>query len=715
MPHLEKKGEPFQAGQMTLSAEQLNDLRRAVIREARGGKNVDVGSYGDRLLVSSDPSIGSLPALGHHVFQFIVLEELNDTLKCTPFLAPDKGGQWVPWIYNVDDLNYDPQTKKTINLPIYYVAKPYLLQTTPFLNQVVYYMDGSYISFMAASLLGSLATNQTDPQGNLIDIFSGGWITQSLLGDAPILAIPKVTGSVPLTGIVTYYYTVAYGTDGGPVAGNIEPVKVGPGQSVILDWKLQDGANTATKWLIWRSSDTRISDILAGSDLNDMLYHFSDLIAELPGNQFTFTDTFGSPVGIPVLGTAITGTFVVSGSTFTNTTPKVYFKLQVIFLDGTISNIGPELIVDPSTLGPGIFDLKLTWTAVPNASEYLILTGDNPGQEDPDFAIVIIASTVEYLFNIVDKGRSPALPVFNVFEIQDTIPQYFLGDVISAIRMVTGYTGPDGFPILWIDMNFAGRIILPAIQNFVQPVGDNFIDNESPYSRSSDLTTGLKNTAAFSILQVDFNSGLQLDSTGLPFGTVVLHTVQADPTTPGILSLGWQYIRGIKQFLEGEIIIGGTASTNNPSYLFELNPPFADVYFTPDGDQQGSLIGLTHASDGSALTQAFDVYTNDAKIVCRFVFGVNCPTNTGGPIGLNANAFGFAIIGNTGNTAGLQMSFINNRPGMSIFVSGDPFAGYPPILDASLAIGSLNGYNLFTGVDTTVDPPVKYICGLRIG
>jgi hypothetical protein len=129
MGFLEQKPEPFRAGALALSAEALNKLVRTALREIRGGQSTDVSYYGDRVTIKSTEVNPQLDDVTNYLAQFVVLQEYADYLLCVPFTQPTNDDGWLPQVYNAS-LNPNPL------MPVY-VAKPYLLQQTPWSGQTV--------------------------------------------------------------------------------------------------------------------------------------------------------------------------------------------------------------------------------------------------------------------------------------------------------------------------------------------------------------------------------------------------------------------------------------------------------------------------------------------------------------------------------------------------------------------------------------------------
>jgi hypothetical protein len=118
--YMNKKSEPFRLeDQIPLGA--LNNLREGMPRQIRGGRGTDVSQMGDRLTVRNHGESVVTPDIGIYTAPFVVLQELDDYLLCTPFTQPTQAdGWWIPQGYD--------STLGTGATVFIYVAKPYLLQ-----------------------------------------------------------------------------------------------------------------------------------------------------------------------------------------------------------------------------------------------------------------------------------------------------------------------------------------------------------------------------------------------------------------------------------------------------------------------------------------------------------------------------------------------------------------------------------------------------------
>lgn len=124
MPNMQPKPTEFRRGEEQISAEKLNQIVRATLRTITG-QGVEVSRFGqDRVVISSDNrQIVAAP----QVLGFIIVEEFEDYLKCVSFG------------FGVEPLEHDPELGETTledgsRGTEIYVAKPRLLQQTPYLS-----------------------------------------------------------------------------------------------------------------------------------------------------------------------------------------------------------------------------------------------------------------------------------------------------------------------------------------------------------------------------------------------------------------------------------------------------------------------------------------------------------------------------------------------------------------------------------------------------
>src|SRR6185369_16130053 len=138
MPELDPKPHPFRPG-LPLSARSLNRTLESQFRQFRGNRTAQVADYGDRTVVGVNDRSTILPGAGNYLQQFVVLEEYDDLLLCTPLVLPTSSAPLVtpndgrtamaPTYSPLNGLT-DPETQQP-SLARVWVAKPYALQRLP--------------------------------------------------------------------------------------------------------------------------------------------------------------------------------------------------------------------------------------------------------------------------------------------------------------------------------------------------------------------------------------------------------------------------------------------------------------------------------------------------------------------------------------------------------------------------------------------------------
>lgn len=121
-PHTVKPGQE-------ITASLLNRLSAMVDRTLRGAGSVGVQDFGDRVTVTFDDSRPSLPSEANYLQQFVVILELDDLLVCVRYDEYRDATRSYYQVYS-NTLGLD-------DIAIYYVAKPYALQRTPWDGQEI--------------------------------------------------------------------------------------------------------------------------------------------------------------------------------------------------------------------------------------------------------------------------------------------------------------------------------------------------------------------------------------------------------------------------------------------------------------------------------------------------------------------------------------------------------------------------------------------------
>lgn len=174
MPLLPQKPPPFVRGQPAPGADLLNQLTQAIIRQIRPGMNTQVNYYNDRVVINSDQPNRQQPPTSAYYVQFVVLEELDDYLLCAFFSPPVNQNGVIPQIYS-SELGQG-------QLALTYVAKPYLLQRTPWDNQTVT-IQGNTTTFTYTGLGQRNAVTPTGTISQMISLpYFPGDIVTAVLG-----------------------------------------------------------------------------------------------------------------------------------------------------------------------------------------------------------------------------------------------------------------------------------------------------------------------------------------------------------------------------------------------------------------------------------------------------------------------------------------------------------------------------------------------------
>lgn len=190
------KSEPFKPGMDAIPVGALNRLRDGMPRQLRGGGSVEVEAMGDRLIVRDRGDQRGVPDHGNYYAQFVVRQELDDCLLCTPFVQPVDGtsGMW-------EQHEYDPAFVGNGTMFVY-VAKPFYLRKTPW--------DGKTVTVAGDDLdIAYHATNVgertiTDPDG----VVQTQKISPPYLQGDVIWALRGMTGVVSPGGVPAVWVDV---------------------------------------------------------------------------------------------------------------------------------------------------------------------------------------------------------------------------------------------------------------------------------------------------------------------------------------------------------------------------------------------------------------------------------------------------------------------------------------------------------------------------
>jgi hypothetical protein len=143
----------FKAGDTSISAKALNDMQDAIVRQFVGGDQTEVEYYGDRVVIRSKDSGPRNADISDVVTRFVVLEVLDDMLKCAPYrqqyTGSDTSAIWVASTYDAALGIGSPE--------IIYIAKPQWFQPSFWngktINAIAYVRTG--IDARTASHSGS--------------------------------------------------------------------------------------------------------------------------------------------------------------------------------------------------------------------------------------------------------------------------------------------------------------------------------------------------------------------------------------------------------------------------------------------------------------------------------------------------------------------------------------------------------------------------------
>lgn len=655
MPQLDNKPDPFRRGQEQLSAEALNMIVRAVLRQLRGGGDNLVSYYNDRVVVSSKDSLPNSVHPGNFYAQFVVLEEFDDYLLCAPYFPPQHNGTWTPQTYDAD-LGQDSIVKV-------YVAKPYNLQRTPWDNR-----------FIAAQV--GVRPQET---GNLLSSFTyvnigerNTYLASLSAGQLPATLIPGGT----LTEGTAYFYSIMAVTDDPPgltvseFSNQQEIIPLDSVSGTLLTWVdnfiVNEDPHFAVAFYVYRS--------IRSNGWTDP----GSYVGQVVSTQFQFVDT-GSP---PIPGFTATASTIPGFSFFDGTVE--YFYIVVPVLSGP-GGTGPEIAPSNEvSVTPTSSDIvMISWTPYPGATGYniyrTVTSGDYSGDDTP-IGGTLLAFVLEGFGDFInDDGTIPLglnymTQWVGVNETQFITPGYFQGEVIVAIINVTGLQDPTGVDISWMDMNTAGRLWLAA-QSFTVSLAPS----SGPFLPADGVFSDVYN------IFVDTHAGFELSGTASsPFavGSVIISQSPADDGIPG-------YVAPFEQVFTGrKIFLNGTGLAVSPTYV-----PVVNTDLNNFSSQVLYLIGLT--GDLSVV----DSWINTPQVATSQGFNTYRYFTTDPVTGvITESGFGFG-----------QASQFENLDifGFCMHIRGDPFA----IPDYTLCTGFIAGHALFTGVDGF---GAKFINGLRL-
>lgn len=280
-----------------LSAGKLSMIVQAVIRQLSGAGDADVRFYGDRVVVDSEYKGPRLPDITNYVAEFVVVEELDDLLKCAIFTQPAddiEGGDWVPAVYS--ETTGDDQAPEFV-----YVAKNYNLQKT-FWNGKTFSIDGNdyEISFAGDTRTFTPVAAGTELNETIQPAYFKGEI---------IYAVRGVTGFVGPDDVVVGWMDLNCG-------GRVWKSEVTGGSLSIYGKDYTTGLNTTyagietIKWVPF-STDCGQRTLLQFDDATKMLMLIQPAADNSPGviiadNATGFGQILGS--GNKAIKTVVSGT-----------------------------------------------------------------------------------------------------------------------------------------------------------------------------------------------------------------------------------------------------------------------------------------------------------------------------------------------------------------------------------------------------------------------
>lgn len=131
MGEMYTKPSDFRPARGPLSAEDLNKLLRAIPRVITGDSDT-VKRYGDRIVIENDQDT-LIP--DNDLQTFVVIDEQEDTIRCVSYDV-------------LIALPYDALLPDSLSGEVYYIAKPYWLQQSPFSTTMTLYGANNTFSFI---------------------------------------------------------------------------------------------------------------------------------------------------------------------------------------------------------------------------------------------------------------------------------------------------------------------------------------------------------------------------------------------------------------------------------------------------------------------------------------------------------------------------------------------------------------------------------------
>lgn len=274
MQPLNRKPQLVKPGQRQLPPDVINDLTRALIRQIRGDGSINVQYLDDRIMLSLSNPNPQFPDESLYTKQFVVLQEFDDYLLCTPY-AP----------VSFDGANFAPptyfQNLLAGNADTIYVAKPFLLQRAPW--------DQNINGQVNPVILNTDPSVSTANKSVIYKYTSIGYRK----------AYQAVTGAFFQNEFITPNYFLGDIITAGAVQSPIS----GPSGEQI-EW--MDMNTAARSWMGDAAGGTNIPPPTSGGGSNTVTDTITTVINV---NKFVFVDnpaptSYGTPTGIVTLGTS---------------------------------------------------------------------------------------------------------------------------------------------------------------------------------------------------------------------------------------------------------------------------------------------------------------------------------------------------------------------------------------------------------------------------